>query len=63
MDERSSDPPTPADVTTIEQTLLDQIEMLAANGTLTADDRHQLSSRVEILNTELRACLDQSTRI
>lgn len=60
-DETPTDPSLPRFVTEItdaEQRFLHVIEDLAAAGTLTEDDRDQLSFEIGVLSAELRACLD-----
>ncbi len=61
MDEPSRpDRATIDDIAATEQRFLTLIEEVAAADALTEDDRHQLSFEVEMLCTELRACVDPS---
>jgi hypothetical protein len=48
------------EITDTEQRFLHIIEDLAADDTLTEDDRDQMGFEIGILSAELRACVDSS---
>ncbi len=48
------------EITDAEQRFLHIIEDLAADDTLTEDDRDQMGFEIGVLSAELRACVDSS---
>ncbi|PSP97110.1 hypothetical protein BRC94_10820 [Halobacteriales archaeon QS_5_70_17] len=59
-DSTTTNDPMTEEISTTERQFLALVEEAAAEGTITEDDRHDMSYRIEMLSAELRACAEHA---